>query len=30
VVNIERGRVYLVKDYIFDLGENFRRNWSAA
>jgi len=30
VVSIKRGRVFLVKDFIFDLGENFRRNWSAA
>jgi ketosteroid isomerase-like protein len=30
VVSIERGKVVLVKDYIFDLGDNFRRNWSAA
>ena len=30
VVSINRGRVYLVKDFIFDLGENFRWNWSAA
>ncbi|HUI55587.1 MAG TPA: nuclear transport factor 2 family protein [Bryobacteraceae bacterium] len=30
VVSIEHGRVYLVKDFIFDLGENFRCNWSAA
>lgn len=29
VVNINRGRVFLVKDFIFDLGDNFRRNWSA-
>ena len=29
VINIERGRVILVKDYIFDLGENFRLNWGA-
>jgi len=29
VVNIKRGKVFLVKDFIFDLGENFRRNWSA-
>ena len=29
VVSIERGKVFLVKDYIFDLGEDFRRNWSA-
>jgi ketosteroid isomerase-like protein len=30
VVNIDRGKVFLVKDFIFDLGENFRRNWSAS
>ena len=30
VVSIKRGKVFLVKDFIFDLGENFRRNWSAA
>ena len=30
VVSIRRGRVFFVKDFIFDLGENFRRNWSAA
>ena len=30
VVNIEGGKVFLVKDFIFDLGENFRLNWSAA
>ena len=29
VVSIKRGRVFLVKDFIFDLGDNFRRNWSA-
>jgi ketosteroid isomerase-like protein len=29
VVSIQRGKVVHVKDYIFDLGENFRRNWSA-
>lgn len=29
VVSIERGRVVFVKDFIFDLGDNFRRNWSA-
>jgi ketosteroid isomerase-like protein len=29
VVSIERGKVFRVKDFIFDLGENFRRNWSA-
>jgi ketosteroid isomerase-like protein len=30
VVSLRRGRVHLVKDFIFDLGEDFRRNWSAA
>ena len=30
VVSIEGGKVCLAKDFIFDLGENFRRNWSAA
>ena len=30
VVSIDRGRVFFVKDFIFDLGDNFRRNWSAA
>ena len=29
VVNIRRGKVFLVKDFIFDLGDNFKRNWSA-
>jgi ketosteroid isomerase-like protein len=29
VVSIERGKVFLVQDFIFDLGENFRRSWSA-
>ena len=29
VVSISRGKVFLAKDFIFDLGENFRRNWSA-
>ena len=29
VVNIKRGKVFLVKDFIFDLGDNFRRNWSS-
>jgi len=29
VVSIARGKVLLVKDFIFDLGGNFRRNWSA-
>ena len=30
VINIEGGKVFLVKDYIFDLGENFKLNWGAA
>jgi ketosteroid isomerase-like protein len=30
VVNIKRGKVFLVKDFIFDLGDNFKRNWSAS
>ena len=30
VVTIKRGKVSLVKDFIFDLGDNFRRNWSAV
>jgi ketosteroid isomerase-like protein len=30
VVSIARGKVFFVKDFIFDLGDNFRRNWSAA
>ena len=30
VIDIERGKVVRAKDYIFDLGDNFRRNWSAA
>jgi ketosteroid isomerase-like protein len=29
VVSIQGGKVVRVKDYIFDLGENFRKNWSA-
>ena len=29
VVNIKRGKVFLAKDFIFDLGDNFRHNWSA-
>jgi len=29
VVKIKRGKVFLVKDYVCDLGDNFRRNWSA-
>jgi ketosteroid isomerase-like protein len=30
VVSIQRGKVYLVQDYIYDLGDNFKRNWSVA
>jgi len=29
VVNIKRGKVFLVKDFLFDLGDDFRRNWGA-
>lgn len=29
VVTIDRGKVIYVKDFIFDLGDNFRRNWGA-
>ena len=29
VVEIQGGNVVRAKDYIFDLGENFRKNWSA-
>ncbi len=30
VICVERGKAVLAQDFIFDLGENFRRNWSAA
>lgn len=30
VINIKSGKVFMVKDFIFDLGENFKLNWSAA
>jgi uncharacterized protein (TIGR02246 family) len=30
VVTIEHGKVVLARDYISDLGDNFRRNWSAV
>jgi ketosteroid isomerase-like protein len=30
VISIKGGKVSLVKDYIFDLGSNFKLNWSAA
>lgn len=29
IVTIERGKVVYVKDFIFDLGDNFRNNWGA-
>jgi ketosteroid isomerase-like protein len=29
VISIKGGKVFLVKDFIFDLGENFKLNWSA-
>jgi ketosteroid isomerase-like protein len=30
VISIEGGKVFLAKDYIFDLGENFKLNWGTA
>lgn len=30
VLNIEGGKVARVKDFVFDLGMNFKLNWSAA
>ena len=30
VIHIKGGKVFLVKDYFFDLGENFKLNWGAA
>jgi ketosteroid isomerase-like protein len=30
VVSVQGGKVVFVKDFIFDLGDNFRRNWSAT
>jgi ketosteroid isomerase-like protein len=30
VIALEGGKVVHVKDYIFDLGDNFRRNWGAV
>ena len=29
VIQIKGGKAYHVKDFIFDLGENFKRNWGA-
>ena len=28
-IGIKHGKVFMAKDYIFDLCENFQRNWSA-
>jgi len=30
VISIKGGKVFQVKDFIFDLGENFKLNWSAT
>jgi ketosteroid isomerase-like protein len=30
VVSVARGKVFQVKDFIFDLGDGFRRNWGAS
>jgi len=30
LVTLERGKVTFVQDFIFDLGSNFRNNWSAG
>lgn len=30
VITIKGGKVALAQDFIFDLGENFRMNWSAG
>jgi len=30
VITIEGGKVSQVKDFIFDLGENFKHNWGVA
>jgi hypothetical protein len=30
VITIKCGKVALAQDFIFDLGENFRMNWSAG
>ena len=30
IISIEGSKVVKVKDYIFDLGTNFKLNWSAA
>jgi ketosteroid isomerase-like protein len=30
VISITGGKVVMARDFIFDLGENFKRNWGAA
>jgi len=30
VITVKGGKVAKVKDFIFDLGENFKRNWGAS
>lgn len=30
MISIDRGKVFFAQDFISDLGDNFRRNWSAA
>jgi uncharacterized protein len=30
VITLRGGKVVQVKDFVFDLGENFRLNWTAA
>ena len=30
VITIKGGKVFQVKDFIFDLGENFKLNWGAV
>ncbi len=30
VIEVAGGKVLKVKDFIFDLGENFKRNWGAG
>jgi ketosteroid isomerase-like protein len=30
VISINGGKVVMVRDFIFDLGENFKLNWGAA
>jgi ketosteroid isomerase-like protein len=30
VISLKEGKVIQVKDFVFDLGENFKLNWGAA